>query len=66
MTDPSFEQPQQPTDSDSVDPSAPADLVRKLIWIAVAIVLAAVGTAFSIAHFEPVGCGPLCASPADP
>ena len=66
MTDPSFEQRQQPTHSDSVDPSADDDVGSKLIWIAVAIVVAAVGGALSIAHFEPVGCGPLCASPADP
>lgn len=66
MTDPRFEQPQQPTHSDSVDPSAHVDVGSKLIWIVVAIVLAAVGSALSIAHFEPVGCGPLCASPADP
>ena len=66
MTAPSFEQRQQATHGDSVDPAAHGDVGSKRIWIAVAIVLAALGTALSIAHVEPVGCGPLCASPADP
>ena len=61
MTDPDFEPAPQPT-----TPDDHVGHTSNLVWIAIAIVLAAICTTVAFASFEPVGCGPLCDLPTDP
>jgi hypothetical protein len=61
MTGTNRERSRQPIQSDDIDWSAHhASLGPKLLWIAFALVAAAICVAVSVAYLEPAGCGPLC------